>query len=209
VVTVRTEDDMKTNHPRSLWFATATLAIGGVFSAAPSLAADRAETVTIAVEVRDEANIPVDVLVNAKAELLRIYALANVRLHFTEAGPMPANTRTTVHLTIVASVPAGFVENAAGVAHRNPRRSEAEIFERRVEEISKAWGLKSAIVLACVMAHEIGHLLLPVGHSVSGIMRAHWGEDDSRQIGRGILRFNTDEVTLMHARLTTRASAIE
>ena len=37
------------------------------------------------------------------------------------------------------------------------------------------------------MAHEIGHLLLPYGHSATGLMRADWEAKDMRLAVHGRL----------------------
>ena len=172
--------------------------------AAPSAAADRADSVTVAVDLRDEAGTPIDVLAKAKRELARIYLPANVRLCFTEAGPAPAGTRITLHLTIVSDPRADMTHTVAGVARRGPdsRERYAQIFDGRVTAVSGLWGLSKGTVLGYVMAHEMGHLLLPFGHSASGIMRASWNPEAIRKMSQGVLFFGRAQTAAMHARLT-------
>jgi len=57
------------------------------------------------------------------------------------------------------------------------------------------------IILGCVIAHELGHLLLrdPV-HSASGIMQPQWGHDQILQALNGSLRFTTQESMLIRER---------
>lgn len=171
--------------------------------AAPSAATDRADSVTIAVDVRDEARTPIDVLAKAKSELSRIYHHANVRLFFTEAGPVPADTRITFHLIIVSDPRVDMTRTAAGFAHRGPdsRERYAQIFDSRVAEVSAFWGMSKGTVLGYVMAHEMGHLLLPFGHSASGIMCATWNPEAARKMSQGVLFFRPAQVAAMHARL--------
>jgi hypothetical protein len=58
----------------------------------------------------------------------------------------------------------------------------------------------SALVLGCVMAHELGHLLLGAhGHSISGIMQASWGIEQTRRALMSHLFFLPEEARLMHA----------
>jgi len=53
------------------------------------------------------------------------------------------------------------------------------------------------------MAHEIGHLLLPYGHSATGLMRAKWDEKDLRLAVHGQLNFTAEEAELIRTRLLT------
>jgi hypothetical protein len=46
-------------------------------------------------------------------------------------------------------------------------------------------------ILSLAMAHEVGHLLLPLSHSATGIMRAEWDGDDIRHAVVGQLAFTT------------------
>ena len=171
--------------------------------AAPSAATDRCDSVTIAVDVRDEARTPIDVLAKAKRELSRIYHHANLCVYFTEAGPAPAGTRITLHLTIVSDPRADMRLTAAGFAHRGPdsRERYAQVFDSRVTAVSGFWGVSKGTVLGYVMAHEMGHLLLPFGHSASGIMRATWDPEAVRKMSQGVLFFRQTQVAAMHARL--------
>jgi hypothetical protein len=57
-----------------------------------------------------------------------------------------------------------------------------------------------ALVLGCVMAHELGHLLLGAHeHSIAGIMQAHWGIEQTRLALMSQLSFLPEEARLMHA----------
>jgi hypothetical protein len=197
------EDDMNATVRRFPRMVAGFLVTAAFCCAAPSAATDRADSVTIAVDVRDEARTPIDVLANAKRELSRIYHHANVRLYFTEASPVPAGTRITLHLTIVSGPRVDMTRTAAGFTHRGPdsRQRYAQIFDSRVTEVSARWGMSKATVLGYVMAHEMGHLLLPFGHSVSGIMRATWDPEAVRKMSQGVLFFRRAQVAAMHARL--------
>jgi hypothetical protein len=56
-------------------------------------------------------------------------------------------------------------------------------------------------ILSLAMAHEVGHLLLPLSHSATGIMRAEWDGDDIRHAVVGQLAFTTMEASLIRAKL--------
>jgi len=58
----------------------------------------------------------------------------------------------------------------------------------------------TALVLGCVIAHELGHLLLGAhGHSIAGIMQAHWGMEQAQLALISQLSFLPEEARLMHA----------
>ena len=58
----------------------------------------------------------------------------------------------------------------------------------------------TALVLGCVIAHELGHLLLGAhGHSIAGIMQADWGIEQTRLALMSQLSFLPEEARLMRA----------
>jgi hypothetical protein len=58
----------------------------------------------------------------------------------------------------------------------------------------------TALVLGCVIAHELGHLLLGAHeHSIAGIMQAHWGIEQTRLALMSELSFLPEEARLMKA----------
>ena len=61
------------------------------------------------------------------------------------------------------------------------------------------------IILGCVIAHEIGHLLLGSNsHSVSGIMQGRWERRQVRQAVTGTLLFTPEQAKLIQAEAQTR-----
>jgi len=63
-------------------------------------------------------------------------------------------------------------------------------------------------ILGSVMAHELGHLLLGLNsHSVTGLMRARWGNDELRCLDMGTLVFLPEQGKRMRARLADTSSA--
>jgi hypothetical protein len=62
-----------------------------------------------------------------------------------------------------------------------------------------------AIVLGCIMSHEIGHLLLgPGAHSAGGIMRGRWDFEQLRLAMMGMLTFLPEQSKLMQAEMRAR-----
>jgi hypothetical protein len=61
------------------------------------------------------------------------------------------------------------------------------------------------IILGCVIAHEIGHLLLGSNsHSVSGIMQGHWERGQVRQAMTGTLLFTPEQAKRIQAETQKR-----
>ena len=56
---------------------------------------------------------------------------------------------------------------------------------------------------AHAMAHELGHLLLPYGHSATGLMRANWDEADRRRAVRRQMNCTPEQAESIRARLLT------
>jgi hypothetical protein len=72
------------------------------------------------------------------------------------------------------------------------------VFYRRVEAEAQRYTVSLALVLACALAHEVGHVLMPeAGHSEAGLMRACWNRDDFNSVDRGQLRFIPEQAALM------------
>ena len=63
------------------------------------------------------------------------------------------------------------------------------------------------VFLGCVMAHELGHLLLGYpGHSATGIMQSQWGHPQMRQALTGNLLFTRQQATRIQAQARLLAS---
>jgi len=74
-----------------------------------------------------------------------------------------------------------------------------------VQAEAERYSVSTPFVLACAIAHELGHLLMPGGgHSRDGIMRACWNRDDFTRADQSALRFSNEQVALMRARLAVR-----
>jgi hypothetical protein len=67
-----------------------------------------------------------------------------------------------------------------------------------VHDLAHRYDVSTEQVLACAIAHELGHLLLPVrGHSADGLMRACWSRDEFQRAAQGQLKFLPDEIALI------------
>lgn len=71
-----------------------------------------------------------------------------------------------------------------------PNRADVyfgDVREHAITESESAW------LLANVMAHEVGHLLLGGQHSMAGLMNGHWSKEDTRRAMVIPLRFERNE----------------
>jgi len=71
----------------------------------------------------------------------------------------------------------------------------------RGASVAARTGADSDSVIGCVMAHELGHLLLGPGHVPDAIMRASWGTGDLEAIRRRRLVFNRAQNTVIRREL--------
>jgi hypothetical protein len=75
-------------------------------------------------------------------------------------------------------------------------------FAQRLEESGVA---QLPQILGHIMAHEVGHVLLPGGrHSVNGIMRARWSSNEWRLLRQGGLNFAPEQSRFLRAELLRR-----
>src|SRR5262249_47391235 len=92
-------------------------------------------------------------------------------------------------------------DTVMGVAVSTDDRTRAAyVFYRRVQAEADRYATSTIQVLACAIAHEIGHLLMPnVPHSSIGLMRARWYRDDFSRADQGQLRFLPEQIAAIRA----------
>jgi hypothetical protein len=83
-----------------------------------------------------------------------------------------------------------------GVALRKPSGATAQIFFTQVQAFARSCQADVSTLLAYVIAHEIGHLLLPrTPHSATGLMKADWDRALVREATAGSLTFTNAQIT--------------
>ncbi len=81
----------------------------------------------------------------------------------------------------------------------------AYIFSDRIEEMAKEQSASEARILAHVMAHELGHLVLgPRCHSREGIMQGIWQSKAIARASRGILLFTAGQAEVIRVAIGRR-----
>jgi hypothetical protein len=157
--------------------ALVTVVVGGVVGIEPVFA-DPVGLVTVTLHVRDYDHVPAGELADAQKKASRVYARIGVRLVWTGGSAALAAKDEAAHFDVIilTSEMTGRLTASAsefGRASRAARR--ALIFHPRIQAHAAKTGSDPACVLALVLAHEVGHLLLPeYSHAPSGLMRAAW-----------------------------------
>ncbi len=137
------------------------------------------------------------VIEQAQKAFAQIYATAGVDVDWND-GP-------TALLLIVRDDEPGEFRRASepilGAAiHTANGTPAAYVFYRRAAAQADRYNVPAAIVLASVMAHEVGHLLLPtIGHAREGLMRACWDDAEFARAAAGRLRFSLEEGAAIRA----------
>ena len=125
---------------------------------------------TVVVHVQNMAKIRESFLAGAQRQATRIFGAAGVDLVWA-AGSRTGHERR-ITLTIVAgrrAEEALFPRRVIGLAMRGA--DLVYVHAGRVEALALARGVIPATLLGNAIAHELGHILLPVaGHSDSGLM---------------------------------------
>ena len=141
------------------------------------------------------------------------FARAIVRDTFRTAGvtvvweaPPTGTADRTLTITLISSTdaPADVSLDATGVAPSpgdGTRGVRAFVFVDRVTAYAEEHGVSLSHVLACVMAHEIGHLLLPPNaHVPEGVMQRGWHPRQFPPKAAGVPGFPADQARLLRRR---------
>lgn len=148
---------------------------------AVSASAQTEPTPTVVVHTgpgEDQTMRPSD-LAAVQALVVDVYAKAGVRIEWATswAYTAPADGRRHLDLVIVNVTPSERRDpDARDLGRANRAAARALVYYDRI--VRHAWRTKSdpTFTLALVMAHELGHVLLPeFSHSASGLMRADYG----------------------------------
>jgi len=76
------------------------------------------------------------------------------------------------------------------------------LFYHRIHDLAWFQRLDPSQLLGHLMAHEIGHLLLPSGsHSAAGLMKGTWDETQAGLARTDILTFDASQAAAMRARI--------
>jgi len=170
------------------------------------------------ISVHDYAGVPSELLDEAEQQAREIYRRAGLETVWHNCSPKLENVEPeschfsdTTHLTLKISPRASNVQvrdrlDVLGTAYPDDKGVGyfAYVFYDRIQELAVRQKLGNRL-LADVMAHEIGHLLLGSNsHSLSGIMSAHWNYDQLRNVSEGTMWFIPAQARVIRDRLGDR-----
>ncbi len=202
------------------------------FALAEADAAKRGLTITL--DVYNYAQVGENTLIQAEKELNRIFSKIGVETTWhnvsgspekEQMDPLPQRSFSSPLRILISS---RSMEKWLGNSDKRAlgeavlRKSDQEfgktvyIFGRRIQELTETLNksyipANQAQILALVIAHEVGHLMLPsnkdVLHSTTGIMQGRWSPSDLKSLSRAALAFTTQQGELIRAEVARRASA--
>jgi hypothetical protein len=181
-----------------------TAAILGVRFA--SVSGQSGGELSLTLRIHDYSSVPGDVLSRATAIVTRVYEKIGVRTDWTgvarpaeskgEAG-RPAAQMTIIILTQEMAARAGAKEDALGYAAvpDEGMGSIAFAIYERVRAAAKRIPAPEADLLGFVIAHEIGHLVMPRRSQpdLTGLMKNHWHVRDFQRLDLLTLDFSDEQ----------------
>ena len=150
-----------------------TLAMLTAGVASPIDAAPRSGMILV-VHVTDRAQVPAGEWAEAKKWASWVFEEIGVRTIWADGVAAEASVDGAFHvdLVILSKRAAAVADDVLGEAVCLTKH--ADIYFRPIADYAIMTRSFTGRILGMVIAHEIGHLLLPAGHSPSGIMRAQW-----------------------------------
>lgn len=142
----------------------------------------------ISVAIQDYSGVPTEVLTEAEGEASRIFRHAGVQVAWVDALVSP----TTVRVNILSREMGLRTQARAGVLGlASVHSGMVYVLYDRVVDKSASLNVRVSRVLAFVMAHEIGHVLLAGrGHGHVGLMKPRLEPEVFRT---GLVGFTADE----------------
>jgi hypothetical protein len=166
-------------------------------------------SLSIVLHLSNLAGAPPSVVSRAQSEVTRVYAAIGVPVRWDTSASAVAGAMHIVLLPNETGVLRHASDTVMGAAVRTPRGTGvAYVYYRRVQEQSARHEVSTALVLACAMSHELGHLLGARDHAPEGLMRACWRRAEFIQAERGQLRFSTAEAAGIRARMGMESEAL-
>jgi hypothetical protein len=213
---------------------TATLVTIGLAGLGTPVSATSPDLLMIGVQVANSARTPTRTLVRAMQEATEVYRHARLRIVWVKELSLPADspadrkawqafneTELRLRVRIADSATANMLpQDVVGIATGTPAAlgCQAYVFYDRIQALTQAREMSEsdeAYVLGNVIAHELGHLLLPYpAHSDTGVMRAFLDDRQLSDAAGDTLRFSRNETELIRsavskARATLRSCGDE
>ena len=150
----------------------------------------------------NEAGVASDIVVDARQEVNRIYAEIGVIVIWAERVTGSPKAPLVIIISPVTGQWVGPMSLGLAVRGANSSGHLAYVFYDRVHPLATKHQMSEASLLGVVIAHELGHLLLPYGsHSPRGLMEGEWDNRQFLLAQAKLLRFTAQQGELIRARL--------
>jgi len=164
--------------------------------------------------VFNDASVPAEILAQGEARAAHILAQAGIQVEWLNCAaggshvpdqfeePSPCSRITyPSHLSVrIVSTAQSVREEVFGEAFtgREGKGTYIKLFYAHLAEPNAHLPLGEGELLGCVIAHEVGHLLLGTdSHSHEGIMQGRWQDAQLREAGKGNLQFTPSQAAFM------------
>jgi hypothetical protein len=157
----------------------------------------------------NEASVSGVVASRAQAEVARFYRSIDVDIVWVPQTAAVSPDLRYMRLTDWEPKDVRF-SDALGMVPAEPgvRGVHGYVFWRRVQRLGRRLVFDAEAVLGALIAHEIGHMLLPEGsHSEAGVMLGAWSIAQYRMAAGGRLQFSSESARMIRHRLMTLGSA--
>ncbi len=178
-------------------------ALAAIIGVVPSAAGTQDDPVVV-VQLEDTVGVEASSLAWARQLAGEIYAHAGVSLRWDAERVDESDRQLSIVVTTSTVLPRDTRSDAMGVAPTpgdGTRGTLAYVFLDKVAGFAAGHRLSVAHVLACALAHEIGHLLLPPNaHRPDGVMRDAWHPALFPPKTPGVAGFPPDQARLLRLR---------
>jgi hypothetical protein len=156
----------------------AVIALVGMVAIHGRAEAAAAARPTVVLHVTDQVPVPTGLLRESQRAATKTYERIGVALEWTMGSAALAPRDGALHLDVLfltCDAPAYRESEPTSFGKASHVTGRAYIFFGRILGHARATFSDPAQVLATVLAHELGHMLLPeYSHSRGGLMRAQW-----------------------------------
>ena len=160
--------------------------------------------------LQNDADVSPAIVAKAQAEVVRLYGLIGVEITWVTKVPEPGQRLRIVCL--VAWEPADRPESVLALTNtgQGGRGILAYVFWPRIVRASQRFTAAQDNLLGVVIAHELGHMLLPnQSHAKHGLMEDPWNSGHFRMASAGLLHFAGESGDLIRRGLIAEASVAQ
>lgn len=186
--------------------------IFAIFSAAALSAG-----VKMNVSVCNLGDLPPSIVARAEAQAAAVFSSIDIEVVWTECGSGPASQKAASERWFTVRLRSDAAPKMAGPSSLDAmgrayvtdeyRGNLADAYYRTVKSAAVASDSDPGALLGCVIAHELGHLLLGPGHVPGGIMRAGWKSADLDAVRKRALKFNSAQSERIRTELSATVEA--